>query len=200
MSGSSEEAAEMGTNTGGSWDPGGSLPTPADPRSMDQFKNDGTLMMIMEGTNDKLKEERPRDVYINLEKVIKNIIMCKRIKSGDYLMKVPSIQKDDILNIKSIGTIPVKFNEAWNLNQTKVTIMDDDIKQYNNDELTLDLKAKNNEVVDVEIQKTWEKGELVNSEYAIITLQGKFSEMELKDKRLTLHFAKLRVKLLHPTP
>ena len=184
---------------GGGWrDTGSHLPTPGNPAAMNLFKED-TCMLLIKG-DDKLHYTRPRDIYTNITKLIPNIQHCKRLNSGDYLIKIKLNQKQDILKIQQINNIPIKIEEAWSMNQTKVTIKHATIETYTNDELLNDLKDKNEEVVAVEIQTRWVNNVQRNSEYAIVTLDKVFSELQLKTMRLNLFWEPLKVQLYLPPP
>ena len=76
-----ERQGEMG----GGWDPG--PPQPQRPGELDVFR-DETNILILKSTNEELSKERPRDIYINIKQVIPNLQYCKRLKSGDYLIKI----------------------------------------------------------------------------------------------------------------
>ena len=86
-----------------------------------------------------------------------------------------------MLNIKNLSdnvnniNIPVKFQEAWNMNQTKVTIKSKQVQNCtNSEELTLDLKAQNENVVCAEIQTKFENHVNKNTEFAVVTLSNKY--------------------------
>ena len=184
---------------GGRWrDPGSHLPAPGNPSSMQIFKED-TCMLLIKG-DDKLHTTKPRNIYTNISKMIPNIQLCKRLNSGDYLIKIKLNEKQNTLQIQQINNIPVKVEEAFAMNQTKVTIKHSDIITYTNDELMNDLKAKNEEVVSVEIQTKWENNVQRNSEYAVVTLDKVYSEEQLKTKRLYLFWDSLKLQLYLPPP
>lgn len=182
---------------GGGWDPG--PPQPQNPGALDAFQ-DETNMLIIKDTNAELKKSRPRDIYININQVIPNLQYCKKLKSGDFLIKINKRDKVETLKITKIGQIPVKIEEPGYMNQTKVTIYNKDLVQYTDDELIGDLKAKNKDVISAKIQTVYKNNAQINSEFAIVTLDGKFSELELKNKRLKLHWESLTVKLYIPPP
>lgn len=198
----------MGSASGG-WDPGpplpqrsggGGLPAPGKPDAMDVFRDDGTYMVLMKGQDHALKDSRPREIFKHLPKVIKEIHFCKKLNSGDYLIKINKSERDEVFQVTKIGDIPVVFEEPWDINRTKVTIKYKDIKKANNEELTQDLKAQNNDIVSAEIQTKWENDKRVNTEFAVVTIQGKFSELELESKKISLNFEKLGVQLHIPLP
>ena len=108
-------------------DPSGSL-QPQNPEALNIFK-DNSYMVIMKGTNDELKNSRPKVIYdlIHNKKVIPTKSV-KQIRNGNYLIKIDINNKDEIFKTKVLGTIPVTCEEAWDLNQTKVTIRYEDLK------------------------------------------------------------------------
>ena len=119
---------------------------------------------------------------------------------GIFFLKIDKSQKESALSITKIGEIPVKIEEPGAMNYTKVTIKHRDILRSNNEELTLDLKSQNSEVVSVEIQTSWENKKEKNSEYAVVTLDGKFNEKELETKKLIYWWEKLHLQLHIPPP
>lgn len=78
----------MAASSGGWGDPGGGLPAPGYPGALAMFSDDTHTLLMKGSDEDKLKTIRERDVYIDIKKVIPDIINCKRLKSGDYLIKV----------------------------------------------------------------------------------------------------------------
>ena len=184
-------------------DPGGGL-QPQNPEALNIFK-DNSYMVIMKGTNDELKNSRPKVIYdlIHNKKVIPTKSV-KQIRNGNYLIKIDINNKDEIFKTKVLGTIPVTFEEAWDLNQTKVTIRYEDLQNYdttNGDhELTNELKLQNPEVLSATIQSRWQNNIKLHTQFAVVTLLGKFTEIDLESKKLALHFQKLPLKLFVPSP
>ena len=196
----------MAASSGG-WggDPGGGMPALPQPGNLETLKiyqDQLTVMVILKGTDDQLHETRPRDIYSEIPKIIRNLHMCKKLKSGDYLLRVNKTELQDITKIKNIGEIPVVFEEAYHMNRTKVTIKYDDLAKYpyTDEELLQDLQRKNTIVVNAEIDKRWTNNSQVNTAFATITLDGKFTESQLIDKRLNIHYESLPVKLYLPPP
>ena len=198
----------MAENSGGGWgDPGGGaisggypgMPPPEQPHALDIFIDD-THTLLIKGTNEILSSAKPRDIYNNINKEIPNVIHCKRLQNGDYILKVKKSEKEKISRITKIGEIPVTIGEAWSLNITKVTVHHWDFPKYTDDELTQDLKAKNSEVISAEIQKYWKNNALHNTEVATVTLDGKFSKSQIERKQLGLHWEKLNLQLYLPPP
>ena len=68
-------------------DPGGGL-QPQNPDALNIFK-DNSYMVIMKGTNDELKNSRPKVIYdlIHNKKVIPTKSV-KQIRNGNYLIKI----------------------------------------------------------------------------------------------------------------
>ena len=185
-------------------DPGGGRLQPENPTALNIFK-DNSYMVLMKGTNEELKNSRPKVIYdlIYNQKVIPTKSV-KQLRNGSYLIKIDINNKDEIFQTKVLGTIPVTFEEAWDLNQTKVTIVYEDLLNYdttNGDlELTEELKLQNPEVVSATIQSRWQNNVKLHTKFAVVTLLGKFTEIDLERKKLSLHFQKLRLKLFVPTP
>lgn len=188
---------------------GGGLPQPEEPEELNQYR-DNSYMILLRGTDDELKRTSLRTLYQILKpgKVIKNIYNCTPLKPGEFLLKINKSEKDNILKIKRLTdtknniVIPVEFTEAWNMNRTKVSIRSEDLVHTNNDELTEDLIDQNpGLVISAEIQTKWDqKDKRINTPFATVILEGKFSEIELAKIKLNLNFQKLSVKLFYPEP
>ena len=185
---------------GSKWRDPGDLPAPEHPGSLDIFKDNTYMLMVKDRDSDLLKRARPRDVYKTISEVIPNILHCKRLESGNFLIKIDKSQKESTLSITKIGEIPVKIEEPGAMNYTKVTIKHKDIPKYTNEELTEDLKKENSDVVSAEIQTSWVDKIEKKSEFAVVTLDGKFSEQQLKTKKLIYWWEKLHLKLHIPPP
>ena len=162
--------------------------------------------MIIDDENLK-KSVKQKTIYNLLPQVTTCRNNVTPLKSGDYLLKIKKSEKNHMLNIKNLSdnvnniNIPVKFQEAWNMNQTKVTIKSKQVQNCtNSEELTLDLKAQNENVVCAEIQTKFENHVYKNTEFAVVTLSNKYSELELKNIKLYLYLESLPVKLYIPPP
>lgn len=190
----------MTASSGGWGDPGGGLPLADNPGAMDSYRDDGTYVVLMKGVDDSLKESRPRELFKYLPKVIKDIHFCRKLKSGEYLIKINKTEKEKVFKIKEVGPIKVVIEEPWNMNRTKVTIRYDDIENSSDEELTKDLKDQNDDVISAEIQTKVVDEVRVNTKFAIVTILGKYSELELQRKKLNLNFGKVNVKLYIPQP
>lgn len=199
----------MGDSSGGGWgDPGGrGQLTPRNPGALDIFR-DNSIMLLMKnrGQDTLLTNARTRDIYRYISQVIPNLQFCKRLQDGNFLMKIDKNKKKEIMSISKIEIakkeIPVCIVEAGNMNNTKVTIKHFSIKQYNNKDLLEDLQMKNEGILAVEIQTDWDKVRRIesNSEFAVVTLEGKFYKNELQHMRIELWWEKLRVQLHIPQP
>lgn len=176
------------------------LPAPERPGNLDMFKDNTYMLMVKDRDGDLLKQARPRDIYKSISAVIPNILHCKRLESGNFLVKIDKSQKESTLSITKIGDIPVKIEEPGAMNYTKVTIKHKDIPKYSNEELTEDLKRENCDVVSAEIQTSWIDKIEKKSEFAVVTLDGKFSEQQLQTKKLIYWWEKLHLKLYIPPP
>lgn len=201
----------MTESSGGAWgDPGGGrrgLPVPGNPGAMNMFKDD-TIMLIMKnrGTDTHLTDIQPRKVFSYVSQVIPNIHFCKRLQDGNYLMKIDKTKKEQVMSISKIeidrNEIPVNIFEAGNMNNTKVSIKHKLIKNYTNEELLEDLQRKNEGILAVQIQTDWDKVKRIesNSEFAVVTLEGKYFNSDLEHKRIELWWEYLRVQLHIPQP
>ena len=107
---------------------------PAAPENLNRFK-ETTFNVLMKGRNDQLKNTRPKTIYDLLyntsPKPISKINSCKKLRSGDFLMNIDIMEKNNVLKMSKIGDIPVLFKEAWDMNNTKVTILCEDLKLPN---------------------------------------------------------------------
>ena len=186
---------------------------PAAPGNLNKFK-ETTFNIIMKGRDDQLKNTRPKTIYDLLyntnPKPISKINSCKKLRSGDFLMNIDIMEKNNVLKMNKIGDIPVLFKEAWDMNNTKVTIFCEDLINYPmnnenniNEELLKDLQQQNSvNIVNAEIITAFHKSanKRVNSKIAIITLEGKIPEIELPHIHLMLNFESLPIKLYIPDP
>lgn len=187
---------------------------PESPEMLNLYK-DYSFNVIMKGRTDLLKSSRPKTIYEILyksdPKPINNIYSCKKMKSGDFLMNIDAREKEKVMNLTQIGEIPVFFKEAWDMNNTKVTIFNEDLINYPmdndkniNEELLQDLQSQNpnTNILNAQIQNVFNKNSnrRINSKRAIITLEGKISELELNQKRLMLNLESLPVQLYIPDP
>ena len=111
-------------------DPGGGL-VPEAPDKLSIYE-DQNYSVIMKGTTDQLRNTRPKIIYnlLNDKKVIENINDCAKLQSGDFLLNIDISEKEKVFKITNIGDIPVIFQEAWDINNTKVTMRYDDLINY----------------------------------------------------------------------
>lgn len=191
-------------------DEGGLIPTA--PENLKNYK-DTTFNVLMKGRNDELKNTRPKTIYNILHKTkpINKINSCKKLRSGDFLMNIDIQEKGKVLQLNKIGDIPVLFKEAWDMNNTKVTIFCKDLVNFpmnndtnTNEELLNDLQTQNTnpKIINAEILTTFDrvKKKRINNTLAIVTLEGRIPETELLRTRLMLNFESLPVKLYIPDP
>ena len=205
----------MMTNHGRSWadeENGEGGLVPEDPDKLTIFE-DQTYSVIMKGTTEKLRNTRPKIIYnlLDNKKVIQNIYDCVKLQSGDFLLNINISEKEKVFNITSIGDIPVSFQEAWDINNTKVTMRYDDLINYSknneqniNEELLSDLRKQNPNlsIRNAEIQTKYDRTQntRVNTQFAVVTLVGKFSELQIQKIKLSLNFEKINLKLFVPLP
>ena len=63
-------------------------------------------------------------------KPINKINCCVRLRSGDYLINIDMCEKEKVMKINKLGDIPVVFQETCDINNTKVSIMYEDLTNY----------------------------------------------------------------------
>ena len=205
----------MMTNHGRSWadeENGEGGLVPEDPDKLKIYE-DQTYSVIMKGTTEKLRTTRPKIIYnlLDNKKVIQNIYDCVKLQSGDFLLNINISEKENVFNITSIGDIPVSFQEAWDINNTKVTMRYDDLINYSknneqntNEELLSDLRKQNPNlsISNAEIQTKYDRtqNQRVNTQFAVVTLVEKFSELQIQKIKLSLNFEKINLKLFVPLP
>ena len=182
----------MMTNHGRNWadeENGEGGLVPEDPDKLTIFE-DQTYSVIMKGTTEKLRSTRPKIIYnlLDNKKVIQNMYDCVKLQSGDFLLNINISEKENVFNITSIGDIPVSFQEAWDINNTKVTMRYDDLINYSknneqniNEELLSDLRKQNPNlsIRNAEIQTKYDRTQntRVNTQFSVVTLVGKFSDI-----------------------
>ena len=151
-------------------DPGGGGLHPENPDSLNDYK-DKTYTLLLKGRTDQLQKTRPKIIYEILNnnqgpRPINKINSCVRLRSGDYLINIDLCEKEKVMKMNKLSDIPVLFQEAWDINNTKVSIMDEDLTNYPannqnncNEELLHDLKSQNPQlnIKNAEIQSFWDK-------------------------------------------
>lgn len=170
---------------------------PGDPGAMSQYEEENISHIIIsdiEGQGD-LKNMRHRDAMINIPKFISEVRHIRKMKSGEYLVKISKNTREQALQVDKIGSISVKVSQHIKMNTIKGTIWHDEIPTYTEAELLEDLQDKNPNILAVEKKKYWNQNQLVDSNKAVITFDS--IKLPLKVK---LHFEYLKIKIYVPEP
>ena len=190
----------MSTDSDGRWKPPWGHNTPKNPDYLNNLYNDDDVLLIIEDTENSniLKETFPPKVFEGLPKAVPQIKSIRRLKTGQYEIKVSKKDRTDVLKIKTIKeNIPVKISESRR-NYSKATIYCDYINQYtDDDQLTKDLKNFNPNVIDAKIKKQFKDNKLTNTNIAILTLDQPTIPPNTKVK---LFYQSLPVRVYYPDP
>ena len=169
---------------------------PGDPGEMEQYTQENySWILVSDDGSDQLKNLRHREANINIPIAIQNVNYMKKLKSNDYLVKIPKSHREEALKINKILNIPVKVTEHRKMNYSKGTIFHNDIPSYSEEELLGDLKIKNKNIVAVEKSQFWQNKILTDSKIAIVT----FDDTQIPN-HIFLHYEKCNVKLYIPQP